>query len=447
LSSHDIAAYWPFSELPAAAGELLSAAALSLELEPEQWLFHEGDSADALFVLVEGQLDVYQGQPEQWRKRLEAGACIGELPLVVGGRRVRTGSIRAVGACKLLGLSYTDIRRLLTRKVFDSLLTPVTQRHLAQLEFGLTNLFGPLPLPVLVEIEAAMVQRHLRSGELLFQVGDSLEYVWLIDDGRLEVLIERDGALHRVAELGAGQPVGELAVLVGGERTATVRALRDTWLRGLSAATFEALLMRHPGAALGLARTLARRLMRANQQPVVIDMPRTITLLPIDDDIDLLGFANALVAQLDARATVLDHDAFVRDAPTASGLDDDPSIRRFGVWLSSAEEQHDAVLLLGGARPDGWTRACVDAADELVLVAAVDSDAGLNEVERALQSGELTGELISLVLCHPPATPIPHDPRVLEPWTHDRPKLVFLHQIARGDRRDFSQLGRGLFRR
>jgi CRP-like cAMP-binding protein len=444
----DIADYWPFTELPESAGKLLSDAALSFELEDGQWLFHEGDPADALFVLVVGELDIFQAQ--QWRKRLEAGACIGELPLVVGGQRVRSGAVRAVGRCRLLGLSYSDVRRLLTRRVFDALLTPVTQRHLEQLESGLANLFGKLSLPLLVEIESSMVQRHLKIGEVLFERGDSLEHVWLVDEGRLEVLLDRDlgGArgLQRVAELGPGQPVGELAVLVGGERSATVRALRDTWLRGLSAANFEALLMRHPHAALGLAKTLARRLMRANQQPVVISRPRTMVLLPTDAEVDLRGFVDALVEHMEGNVAVLGASNFVADAPTAAELSDDPSIRRFGTWLSRAEGDHDAVVLLVQPEPDGWTRACVGAADEIVLVGRSDSDPKLNAVERGLEAGEFPGEVGSLVLCHPPGTPVVEDDGALGPWVQLRPKLVFLHRVVLGDRRDLARLGRGLFR-
>lgn len=440
----NIADYWPFTELPESAGKVLSDAALSFELEDGQWLFHEGDPADALFVLVVGELDIFQGQ--QWRKRLEAGACIGELPLVVGGQRVRSGAVCAVGRCRLLGLSYSDVRRLLTRRVFDALLTPVTQRHLEQLEAGLANLFGKLALPLVVEIESSMVQRHLKIGEVLFERGDSLEHVWLVDEGRLEVLIHRADGLQRVAELGPGQPVGELAVLVGGERSATVRALRDTWLRGLSAVDFEALLMRHPHAALGLAKTLARRLMRANQQPVVIDVPRTMALLPTDAEVDLRGFADALAEHLEGSAAVLDAARFAADAPNSAALADDPSIRRFGTWLSRAEAEHDVVLLLVEHSPDPWTRACVGAADEVVLVGRSGSDVALNSVERGLSRGEFPGEVTSLVLCHPPGVVVIDDDDALEPWVDLRPKLVFLHRVTLGDRRDFARLGRGLFR-
>jgi CRP-like cAMP-binding protein len=445
-SPRGLASYWPFDALPEAAGRVLSACALSLELDPDTWLFHQGDPADALFVLVEGQLDIYQGEPPRWRKRLDVGACIGELPLVVGGQRVRSGSVRTVGPCHLIGLGYSDVRRLLTRRVFDELLTPVTERHLARLETGLATLFGKLPLSMLVEIDGAMVPQHLAAGEVLFEGDDSSRHVWLVDEGRLEVLVERDGQPQRVAEIGPGQPVGELAVLIGGERTATVRALRDTWLRGLSAPTFEALLMRHPGAALGLARTLARRLIQANQQPVLVNHPRTLALVPAQPGLDLRSFADALVEQLSSSAAVLDAANFATDAPGAVRLDDDPSMRRFGEWLSAAETGHDAVLLLVSGELDGWTRACVSAADEVVLIADSGPVPPLTAVEHAMMTGDSPAELIQLVLCHPPGTPIPTDEVVVEPWLEARPALVFLHEVAKGDRRDFSRLGRGLFR-
>lgn len=444
-TSRGLSSFWPFDALPESAGKLLSEAALSLELEHDTWLFHQGDPADALFVLVAGQLDIYQGDPPRWRKRLDAGACIGELPLVVGGQRVRSGSVRAVGSCRLIGLGYSDVRRLLTRRVFDALLTPVTERHLARLEIGLSTLFGTLPLPMLVEIDGAMIQRHLEAGELL-DLDEGSRHVWLVDEGRLEVVVERNGQPQRVAEIGPGQPVGELAVLIGGEQSAMVRALRDTWLRGLSAPTFEALLMRHPGAALGLARTLARRLVQANQQPVVVSQPRTLALVPAHPGQDLRGFADALVEQLSSSAIVLEAADFAGDAPRAVQLDDDPTVRRFGEWLSAAEAEHDAVLLLVSGELDGWTQACISAADEVVLVADADSEPTLTEVERAMHDGESPAEVIQLVLCHPPGTPTPGAETVFTPWLEARSELVFLHEVAKGDRRDFSRLGRGLFR-
>ena len=446
MTPSDIASHWPFDALPEAAGQTLSDAALRFELAPEAWLFQQGDMADALFVLVEGELDVYQGDPPRWRKRIEAGSCIGELPLVIGGNRRRTATLRAVGPCKLLVLRYADIRRLLSRKVFDGLLKPVSERHLERLELGLSNMLGRLPLELLVEVDATMIPRRLSVGEVLFEQGDPLEHVWLVDEGRLEVLVHAgEGAeLRRVAEIGRGQPVGELAMLVGGERSATVRAMRDTWLRGLSAATFEALLLGHPGAALGLAKTLAKRLVHANEKPVELAAPHMLALLPADAEVDLQAFAENLVGQLAGPTTIAGRESFAKFGALEQ-LDGVPGRRRFGEWLSTLEAEHDAIVLLLGHEPDAWTRACIEAADELVLVATLDGETQLNAVELELDPETRESALLSLVLCRPPGSG-PSPDAVFEPWLSLRPDLLYLHQIAEADPRDFARLGRGLFR-
>ena len=73
MSAPDIAGYWPFTELPEAAGAAVSEAALSFTLAPDKWLVRQGEVADALFVLVEGELDMYQGNPPRWRNLLLLG--------------------------------------------------------------------------------------------------------------------------------------------------------------------------------------------------------------------------------------------------------------------------------------------------------------------------------------------------------------------------------------
>ena len=448
--TQDISTYWPFDSLPEVSRKLLDDAAIVRALEHEDWLFEQGDPANALYVLIDGELDLYQGDPPQWRKRFGPGVCIGELPLVVGGQRMRTAGLRAVGPTSLIELGYSDVRRLLTRRVFDSLLTPVTERHLAKLESGLVSLFGELPLPLLVEIEGEMVQRHLGVGEVLFERGDELAHVWLVDEGRLEVLLERGGKLTRVAELGPGQPVGELAVLTGGERSATVRALRDTWLRGLTAQTFEALLSRHPEAALGLARTLARRLVRASQQPIVVDKPRTLALIPSDAAGDLSRFmeslANAVSDSLDGSIACLDLDTFRVAAPSATDLSQESAMRRFGEWLTRAESDNAVVLLRAHAELDGWSRACIEAADELVLVAPADANADACAIERGLREASRDAAITSLVLFYPPGSVIDERPDRFAKWVEHRSQLVHLHQVTLEDRRAFAQLGRGLLR-
>ena len=61
----------------------------------------------------------------------------------------------------------------------------------------------------------------LEAGELLVRQGDPGEAIFLLLDGVLDV--EVDGA--KLAEVGPGAILGERAVLEGGRRTATLRAV------------------------------------------------------------------------------------------------------------------------------------------------------------------------------------------------------------------------------
>jgi CRP-like cAMP-binding protein len=63
--------------------------------------------------------------------------------------------------------------------------------------------------------------RRLRAGETLVEQGDPSHELYLLFDGVLTV--EQDG--RQVAEVGPGAVLGEMALLEGGRRTATLRAV------------------------------------------------------------------------------------------------------------------------------------------------------------------------------------------------------------------------------
>jgi diguanylate cyclase len=73
-------------------------------------------------------------------------------------------------------------------------------------------------------------RRRVASGDVLFREGERSDCAYLIEEGRLEVSVERDGTPHVLAEMRAGSLIGEMALIDNGTRTATVRALEDTVL-------------------------------------------------------------------------------------------------------------------------------------------------------------------------------------------------------------------------
>lgn len=110
-------------------------------------------------------------------------------------------------------------------------------------------------------IAAAVRERSVPAGEVVCRQGDSGESMFVVTRGRVKVAVERGGETYRLLDyLGRGEHFGEMAVLTGGLRTATVAALVDTQLWELDREHFDRLLARVPGFAANLSRSLGYRL-------------------------------------------------------------------------------------------------------------------------------------------------------------------------------------------
>lgn len=70
-----------------------------------------------------------------------------------------------------------------------------------------------------------------KAGEIIVKQGDLGETAYVIEDGLVEILIERpDGQTQQVGTRGPGALIGEMAIVDHGTRTATVRAIHDCTL-------------------------------------------------------------------------------------------------------------------------------------------------------------------------------------------------------------------------
>jgi CRP-like cAMP-binding protein len=89
------------------------------------------------------------------------------------------------------------------------------------------------------------------------QAGDS---VFIVELGAIEVTIELpDRGPRALARLGTGDLFGEMSLLTGDPRSATLTALCETKVWELSRAAFEPILREKPEIADGLSRVMAKR--------------------------------------------------------------------------------------------------------------------------------------------------------------------------------------------
>jgi CRP-like cAMP-binding protein len=102
---------------------------------------------------------------------------------------------------------------------------------------------------------------RLPAGQVLFRASDSGDSCYRIDDGLLKVtIVSSSGAERILAFLGRGAIVGELSVIDGLPRSATVVVVRDAAMSCLCRTEFEAFAEKRPELCKSLVRVLAKRM-------------------------------------------------------------------------------------------------------------------------------------------------------------------------------------------
>jgi CRP-like cAMP-binding protein len=133
--------------------------------------------------------------------------------------------------------------------------------HLEQLAQS-AHVWQSIPQAPLALLCARGSTRQFGAGESLMLQGDPSDALYVLLSGRVRVLRQHDDLPNPLilAELGPGALVGEMGVLDGEVRSATVTAIEPTETLEVPAATVTAVMKDHPQLADGLLRLVSRRL-------------------------------------------------------------------------------------------------------------------------------------------------------------------------------------------
>jgi CRP/FNR family transcriptional regulator, cyclic AMP receptor protein len=127
------------------------------------------------------------------------------------------------------------------------------------------NVLSGLPERLLSELFEDAVAHKLRDGEVLFRAGDAGDGCYRIQTGLVKVVVtSQQGEELVISLLGPDAIVGELSMIDGGLRSASVVAIADCSLSFLSRAKFQTCIDAHPELTNYLMKTLARRLREAD---------------------------------------------------------------------------------------------------------------------------------------------------------------------------------------
>jgi predicted acylesterase/phospholipase RssA len=199
--------------------------------------------------------------------------------------------------------------------------------------------------------------RRVLAGEWLIREGDDADDLFVVLRGRLRAVADADGDPRTLRILGPGAAIGELGLLTGAPRSASVQAVRDSTLLQLGRDRFIELMELDGRFAAAVARELAAQLQASGGLSAPPSRPALLALRRLDPGVPLAPVASSLAHALAAFGPVEVLDA------SAAGTD----------AVERAEDENAHVLLVDEAGVGLWSDLCARQADRQVLVATADS--------------------------------------------------------------------------
>lgn len=277
-------------------------------------IFHEGDTGNEMYVIQSGAVEVSQTRDgkEQMVAVLGRNEFFGEMALIDAGPRSAT--VRTVSRSRLLSLSCDSFMKrvtddpgmvfhllhalssriektndLLRKRVEEDITLRTVLSRSAKKD--LNNEFHPdenIEKPAhyasdknidvfassgddpLTEKVASLTSYFsadeiisCHAGEVICREGETGDSLHIIGEGLVEVSQEREGVKTVIARLGASDFFGEMSLITGRPRTATVISLKKTRVLSIKRDMFLVRIKQHPEVALYILQIMILRLRRA----------------------------------------------------------------------------------------------------------------------------------------------------------------------------------------
>jgi len=222
-------------------------------LEEEHYEFgdvivKQDDPADSFYVLTQGRARALKIKPDGEEIPLgvlKPGDSFGEAALAEGG--TRNATVRCSTAVDVLRIDRDDFMQLVGHvpELKQFVETTGRNRALQSFLYQFSN-FGRLPTAVLRSMIDRLKPAAFEKGKLIIREGDDAGPLYVLQKGRARAFTGVDGKERNLAFYRAGDFFGELSILNGSPRAASVQAFSDCELLSLEPAAVRDLRKRFP---------------------------------------------------------------------------------------------------------------------------------------------------------------------------------------------------------
>ena len=183
----------------------------------------------------------------------------------------------ASGVLRALHSAGLEIARFVPDAFAARPLVPTGQAQRAAL-LRHVDLFHPLDETERADLASHMAEHLFKTGEVVFRQGDVGDSLWILSEGILDISVESDdGDATIIARIVPGELFGEMSLLTGEPRTASVTAETDAVAYEIRKEQFGPMLRQRPGIADGLATIMAARLATNARRSHDFEMPQRPT--------------------------------------------------------------------------------------------------------------------------------------------------------------------------
>lgn len=274
---------------------------------------------------------------------------------------------------------------------------------------------------LILHIDFALEWVQVNAGQALHHQGDESDAIYIVLNGRLRAISEKDdGGMRVVGEYGQGESVGELEVMTESARPATLHAIRDTEVAKFPKTLFNSLALEHPGITIKVSKIIAQRMRALIEDPFseqgkdttkfasnnsvssTLNL-RTTAILPVTAGVPVVEFGSRLLSAL-TQIGVVNGVTSLNQAAILNHLGRHAFSRmgklKLSQYLADLEERYGMLLYIADTNVSSpWTQTCISQADCILLVGLAEGSPSIGEYERFLLGMKTTARK-ELVLLH-----------------------------------------------
>ncbi|MBD3300769.1 MAG: cyclic nucleotide-binding domain-containing protein [Candidatus Moranbacteria bacterium] len=396
--------------------EKLKACAKAVRLKSGGILYSQDDRHNNFYILIKGELESLRSQGLKSEiDRIKAGQLVGDFEILTKGNQMTT--VKALKDSILLKIPKKEINQLIqdspssTKRFIKHIEEKFKNKSLNKV---LENIFGSVNPKMLSAVKKMASWKKLKSGETLFEEGDLGNSIYLIITGKLRVYRKNKNDFETtIGEITQGECVGEMGLLTGEKRSASVQAIRDSNLIKISEKNFEQVIKEYPWIFKKIANTIVKRLKNNKISTLNKDKDINIAVVAITSDLPLQKFMRRFERSLSRYGSTLllkdkKVDKFL-NIPNVSRSNQDSFIYyRMTSWLDEQENDYNFIIFEANPKNPTWTKEVLKRADKIILLANATKNPGLSQIEKNyLKKMKAWHACNNLVLVHPNGSPLP----------------------------------------